>query len=93
MTSSSSQKDPALDDAAPVKLALEQSREVKAKVEECAGDITAVNGAVEARISEGATTLSAPKVLAQGRKVESKVQEVADDLQKVTDTWPRASRN
>ena len=86
MTSSSNQKDPTLDDAAPVKLALEQSREVKAKVEECVGDITAVNGAVEARISEGATTLSAPKALAQGRKVESKVQEVAGDLQKVTET-------
>ena len=85
MTSRSGQKDPALD-AAPVKVALEQSREVKAKVEQWAGDITAANGAVEARISAGATTVSAPKALAAGRQVESKVQEVAGDLQKVTET-------
>ena len=74
------------DESAPVKLALEQSQEVKAKLEECADDIGANNAAVQSKIAEGATTLSAPKALAEGRRVESKVQEVADDLHKVTET-------
>ena len=74
------------DESAPVKLALEQSQEVKAKVEECAEDIGANNAAVQSKIADGATTLSAPKALAEGRKVESKIQEVADDLHNVTET-------
>lgn len=72
--------------SAPVPLALEQSKELKEKVEECAEDIGATNAAMQSRIAEGATTLSAPKALAEGQKVERKVQEVADDLHKVTET-------
>lgn len=76
----------ALEASAPVELALEQSQDVKAKVEECAEDISAANATVQSKIAQGETTLSAPKALAQGKKVEGKVQEVADDLHKVTET-------
>lgn len=86
MTSAQERAATATDESAPVKLALEQSLEVKAKIEECAEDISANNAAVQSKIAEGATTLSAPKALAEGRKVESKVQEVADELHKVTET-------
>lgn len=76
----------ALDSSAPVELALEQSHDVKAKVEECAEDISATNAAVQTKIAEGAKTISAPEALAQGKKVECEVQEVADDLHEVTET-------
>ena len=71
---------------APVELALEQSHEAKAKVEECVEDISATNAAVQKKIADGATTLSAPKTLAQGMKIEGEIQDVAVDLQKVTQT-------
>lgn len=69
-----------------MKLALEQSREVKAKVEECADDIANSNLLVKATIARGATTLSAHEALAANTDVESKVQECADDLHEVTET-------
>ncbi len=76
----------ALDSSAPVELALEQSQEVEAKVQECAEDIGATNAAVQTKIGQGEATLSAPEALAEGKKVEGKVEEVADDLHKVTET-------
>ena len=69
-----------------MKLALEQSREVKAKVEECADDIANSNLRVKATIARGATTLSAQEALAANIDVEGKVQECADDLHEVTET-------
>ena len=73
-------------EAAPVILALEKSQEAKEKVEQCADEISATNTAVQAKIAEGATTLSAPKALVEGRIIEAKVQEVAGDLHEVTET-------
>ncbi len=37
--------------------ALDQSHDVKAKVEACAGDLASANDLVKVRIAEGATTL------------------------------------
>lgn len=76
-------------EAAPVELALEQSKEVKEKVEECAEEISATNAVVQAKIAEGATTVSAPNALVEGRKIEAKIQEVAGDLHGVTETLAR----
>lgn len=81
-------QDPAVvapDQSAP-ELALEQSQEVKAKVEACAEEISASNATVQAKIAEGATTLSAPSALAVGRNVQGRIQEVADDLHTVSET-------
>ncbi|MDQ6639398.1 MAG: GGDEF domain-containing protein [Pseudomonadota bacterium] len=78
---------PSVDAPPPLVTALGQSREVKAKVEECVEDINTANGLlVEARIAGGATTTAAAKALVAGFEVESKVQECADDLHDVTVT-------
>jgi len=89
MTSGQDPARSALAESAPVARALEQSHEVKAKVEECAEDISATNAAVQTRIAGGTTTISASKALAQGKKIESEVQEVAEDLREVTETLAR----
>lgn len=73
-------------EAARVELALEQSKEAKEKIEECANEISATNTVVQAKIADGATTLSAPKALIEGKKIEAKVQEAAGDLHEVTET-------
>ncbi len=65
--------------------ALDQSHDVKAKVEACAEDLASANDSVKVRIAEGATTLPATQALQNGVAVEQKVQECADDLQQVTD--------
>ena len=75
-----------MDESVPVKLALEQSQEVKAKVEECADDISVANAIVQTRIAEGATTVSAQRTLAEGKEVEAKIQDCANDLHEVTET-------
>jgi diguanylate cyclase len=67
-------------------LALEQSHEVKAKVEACADDLASANDIVKEKIANGATMLSAHKTLLANTTVESKVQECADDLHEVTET-------
>lgn len=65
--------------------ALDQSHDVKAKVEACAEDLASTNDLVKVRIAEGETTLPATQALQDGVAVELKVKECADDLQRVTD--------
>ena len=74
--------------AAPVALkqALEQSREVKAKVETCAEDLAQANEGTKRTIATGATTLPARQTLDHNEAVETKVQECAEDLGSVTKT-------
>jgi diguanylate cyclase (GGDEF)-like protein len=64
--------------------ALEQSHDVKAKVEAVADDLASANDVARDRMAEGATTLPAAQVLQAGLAVEQTVQEVAGDLQEVT---------
>ena len=78
---------PSLADApAALELALEQSHEVKAKVEACAEDLALANDGVKQKIAAGATTLPAKKALEDSEIVKAKVEECADDLHAVTDT-------
>ena len=65
--------------------ALDQSHDVKAKVEACADDLATANGLVKDRIAQGATMLPADAALEAGVAVEIQVQECADDLKQVTD--------
>jgi len=67
-------------------LALEQSHEVKAKVESCADDLASANEGVKEKIAGGTTVLSAHQALLDGTTVEGKVQECADDLHELTET-------
>lgn len=69
-----------------LELALEQSHEVKAKVEACADDLSLVNEDVKRKIAAGTTTLPAHQALEQGEAVEGQVQEAAADLHQVTET-------
>ena len=80
--------DPTVLPAAPVALkqALEQSREVKAKVETCAEDLAQANEGTKKTIAAGATTLPARQTLDHNEAVETKVQECAEDLGSVTKT-------
>ena len=66
--------------------ALEQSQEVKAKVEACAEDLAQANEGTKRTIAAGATTLSARQTLDHNEAVETKVQECAEDLDSVTKT-------
>ena len=77
---------PQAEDTAQLDRALEQSRDVKAKVEACADDIGTTNVNLKAKIAEGTTQLSAQKTLAAGTAFEGQVQECADDLHDVTET-------
>ena len=69
-----------------LKQALEQSHDVKAKVEACAEDLAEANEGAKKSIAAGATTLSARQTLDDNEAVEAKVQECADDLDSVTKT-------
>ncbi len=66
--------------------ALEQSHEVKAKVEACADELALANEDVKKTIAAGASTLPAKETLDHNEAVETKVQECADDLGSVTKT-------
>jgi diguanylate cyclase len=68
-----------------LEVALDQSHEVKAKVEACASDLATANSIVKDRITEGETMLPASEALENSVAVEVQVQECADDLQQVTD--------
>ncbi len=86
MPSKSSSSAGARDTPASLQLALEQSHEVRDKVEECADDLTSNNESVKQRIADGATTLSAQDSLNESEEVAAKVQECVDDLHQVTET-------
>lgn len=64
--------------------ALEQSHEVKAKVEAVADELAVANEVAKDRIADGASTLPADQVLQGGLAVELTVQACADDLQQLT---------
>jgi len=64
---------------------LEQSQQVKAKVEACVEDLSSSNEATKTAIAEGTQLLSAHAVLVESEAVEGRVQEVADDLHDATE--------
>jgi len=65
--------------------ALEQSHEVRAKVEACVEDLGATNEDVKAKIAGGDTVLLAQQTLVNTERIEGNVQECADDLHGVTE--------
>jgi len=71
---------------AALELALEQSHDVRDKVEACADDLASKNETVKQQNADGATTLPAHDSLNASEAVEAKVQECADDLHQVTQT-------
>lgn len=73
---------------APIALeqALEQSHDIKAKVEACAEELALANEHAAKTIAAGATTLPAEQTLAHTEAVGTKIQECAEDLDDVTKT-------
>jgi len=69
--------------------ALEQSHEVKDKVEVCADELVTANEAAQVKIADGVTTLPAHEALEDSQTVEVKVKEFAGDLEEVTETLAR----
>jgi diguanylate cyclase len=85
MTASPTEAPTPADTLNALEAALDQSHDVKAKVEACAEDLASTNDLVKVRIAEGQTTLPATQALQDSTAVELKVKECADDLQRVTD--------
>ncbi len=74
---------------AALEQALEQSHEVKTKVESCADDLALTSDSAKQALAAGGTTLPAKQTLAHTEAVETKIQECADDLDGVTKTLAR----
>jgi diguanylate cyclase (GGDEF)-like protein len=72
--------------AVALEQALEQSHEVKAKVESCADDLALANSNAKQTMAAGSKTLPARQTLDKSEAVETKVQECAEDLDSVTRT-------
>lgn len=76
-----------------LKLALEKSHNVKAKVEACADDLALANEHAKKTMAAGATTLPAKQTLDHNEAVETKVQEWPATWTASRRRWPRASTN
>jgi diguanylate cyclase (GGDEF)-like protein len=70
---------------APLSRALDQSEQVKDKVEECAVELSAVNAVLKEEVSDGVTVDEVERALALSEEVEVKVQQCAEDLATVND--------
>lgn len=70
---------------APLVRALDQSEQVKVKVEECATDLSSVNTVLRAEIAEGVPLQAVEEALERSEEVEAKVQECVDGLATVND--------
>ena len=67
-------------------LAVDQTHEVKEKLELCADNLGSSNDVAKQRKAEGASSLSADKTLANNERVQREVQECANDLFALTET-------
>ncbi len=71
---------PAVGNAPPLVTALNQSEQVKGKVEECAQELATVNEVLTEEISQHLPLEQVEEALVQSQEVEVKVKECADDL-------------
>ena len=62
---------------------LQQSRDIKVKVEACADDLGVINSIVKKEITAGAITETTHRAIAESESIEDKVQACADDLDDV----------
>ena len=66
--------------APPLVMALNQSEQVKGKVEECAQELSSINEVLKQGVTEHLPLEQVEQALAQSKDVEVKSQEAADDL-------------
>ena len=69
----------------PLSRALNQSEQVKDKVEQCAADLSSVNAVLKEEMAEGMSTHEVERALDMSEEVEVKVQQCAEDLAAVND--------
>jgi len=67
----------------PLVTALNQSEQIKGKVEECAQELSSVNAVLKEEITDKLPLEQVERALLQSEQVEDKVQECADDLSQV----------
>lgn len=70
---------------APLIRALDQSEQVKDKVEECAADLSSVNAVLKEEIADGVPLQEVERALGMSEEVEVKVLQCAEDLATVND--------
>ena len=70
---------------APLSRALDQSEQVKDKVEECAADLSSVNAVLKEEIADGVPLQEVERALGMSEEVEVKVLQCAEDLATVND--------
>ncbi len=70
---------------APLIRALDQSEQVKDKVEQCAAELSSVNAVLKEEITDGVPLREVERALGMSEEVEEKVQQCADDLATVND--------
>jgi len=75
-----------VNEAASLELAVDQTQDVKEKLELCADNLGASNEVAKKRKAVGASSLSADKTLANNERVQREVQECANDLYALTET-------
>lgn len=69
----------------PLIRALDQSEQVKDKVEQCAADLSSVNAVLKEEITDGVPLRQVERALDMSEEVEVKVQQCAEDLATVND--------
>jgi diguanylate cyclase len=70
---------------APLSRALDQSEQVKDKVEQCAVELSSVNAVLKEEIADGVPLHEVERALVMSEEVEVKVQQCAEDLATVND--------
>ena len=76
----------------PLVTALNQSEQVKDKVEECAQELSSINEVLQQEVTEHLPLEQVEQALHQSEAVENKVQECADDLSLVNQALGREIR-
>jgi diguanylate cyclase len=75
-----------VNEPASLELAVDQTYDVKEKLELCADNLGSSNDVAKQRKEVGASSLSADKALANNERVQREVQECANDLYALTET-------
>lgn len=81
---------PSSRDSSALSVALDQSRDVKARVDSAAGDLSKVSGRVKSKVAMGATEAAANLAISSIVRVEGDVQECANDLDAVNESLARS---
>src|ERR1700689_2563985 len=86
MTSDRNPTSSPVNEPASLELAVDQTQDVKEKLELCADNLGSSNEVAKKRKALGASSLSADKTLANNERVQREVQECANDLYALTET-------